>query len=37
MIPHKKRRRLTIRAVLSIIVLFTAARAFMRGNYEHLF
>lgn len=37
MIPQKKRRRLTIRAVLSIIVLFTAARAFMRGNYEHLF
>ena len=37
MIPHKKRRRLTIRAVLSIIVLFTAARTFMRGNYEHLF
>ena len=23
--------------MLSIIVLFTAARAFMRGNYEHLF
>ena len=32
MIPHKKRRRLTIRAVLSIIVLFTAARAFMRTH-----
>lgn len=37
MFPTNKRRRLTIRGLLSIIVVFVAVRAFMRGNYEHLF
>lgn len=37
MLPQKKRQRLTIRGLLSILVLLTAVRAFFRGNYEHLF
>lgn len=37
MLSRNKRRRLTIRGLLSLIVIFTAVRAFMRGNYDHLF
>lgn len=37
MLSKHKRRRLTIRTILSLFVIFTAIRAFMRGNYEHLF
>ena len=36
MLSRNKRRRLTIRGLLSLIVVFVAARAFLRGNYEHL-
>ena len=37
MLSRNKRRRLTIRRLLSLIVVFVAVRAFLRGNYEHLF
>lgn len=37
MLTQKKRQRLTIRGLLSILVLITAVRAFFRGNHEHLF
>lgn len=37
MLSRNKRRRLTIRGLLSLIVVFVAVRAFLRGNYEHLF
>ncbi len=37
MLSHNKRRRLTIRGLLSLIVIFVAVRSFLRGNYEHLF
>ncbi len=37
MLTPKKRRRLTIRGILSIFVVITAIRASFLGNYEHLF
>lgn len=37
MLTRKKRQRLTIRGILSVLVFLTAIRAAFIGNYEHLF
>lgn len=37
MFPQNKRRRLTIRGVLSVLVVATAIRQTLVGNYENLF